>query len=257
LRPAAAPSQEPPRLALAALQPELAQPEPEAILPANATPAAPVSGAGACPDEMVLVEGEYCTDVKQICDDWMEAPKADGVGRCRHFTQSQCVGQRVHKRFCIDRDEYKEQGEALPKSDVGWQTSKDTCEKIGKRLCYESEWNFACEGEDMLPYATGYSRDAQKCNYDQMQLLDHWGKPLDLRKTSAETEQCTSPFGVRNMNGNVDEWTYRDVTNGQWRSALKGGWWMAARDRCRPATTAHDEHFKGFQTGFRCCSDAK
>jgi hypothetical protein len=249
-----------PRLALAALNPELADPAPEPAalaLPPNAAPAAPASGAAACPSEMVLVEGEYCTDVKQICDDWMEAPRADGVGRCRHFAPSQCVGQRVHKRFCIDKDEYHEPGDPLPKVDVGWLTSQETCTKIGKRLCYESEWNFACEGEDMVPYATGQSRDANKCNYDQKQLLDHWGKPIDHRKTVAETEQCTSPFGIRNMNGNVDEWTYRDVTNGQWRSAMKGGWWMAARNRCRPATTAHDEHFHGFQSGFRCCSDAK
>ncbi len=251
---------EPPRLALAALHPEpqtTAEVEAAALAPANAVPAAPASGAAACPAEMVLVEGEYCTEVKQICDDWMEAPRADGVGRCRHFAPSECVGTRVHKRFCIDKDEYTAPGETLPKADVGWLTSKETCEKGGKRLCAESEWNFACEGEEMLPYATGYTRDANKCNYDQKQLLDHFGKPLDLRKSVAETEQCLSPFGVRNMNGNVDEWTFRDTTNGQWRSAMKGGWWMAARNRCRPATTAHDEHFHGFQSGFRCCADTK
>jgi formylglycine-generating enzyme required for sulfatase activity len=251
---------EPPRLALAALHPGLgpaAETESAVELPPNAVAAAAASGAAACPAEMVLVEGEYCTEVRQICDDWMETPRADGVGRCRHFAPSTCIGTRVHKRFCIDKDEYTEPGETLPKSDVGWLTSKETCEKNGKRLCAESEWNFACEGEEMLPYATGYSRDATKCNYDQKQLLDHFGKPLDLRKSVAETEQCTSPFGVRNMNGNVDEWTFRDVTNGQWRSAMKGGWWMAARNRCRPATTAHDEHFHGFQAGFRCCAETK
>jgi hypothetical protein len=31
---------------------------------------------------------------------------------------------------------------------------------------------------------------------------------------------------------------------------------MAARDRCRPATTAHDEHSHELQTGVRCCADA-
>jgi hypothetical protein len=58
------------------------------------------------------------------------------------------------------------------------------------------------------------------------------------------------------MTGNIDEWVYRDRTAGGARSALKGGWWMPGRDRCRPATTAHGETFAGLQTGFRCCADA-
>ena len=239
-----------PRLALDALHPE---PEPALI----ETPAAPAAAGASCPDAMVLVEGEYCTEVRQTCEDWMESPNASSVARCRKFAPSECIGARVHKRFCIDKDEYTAKGEALPMGDSSWTQAKTTCEADGKRLCQESEWNFACEGEEMRAYATGQERDANKCNYDQKKLLDVNGKVLDLRKSVSETEQCVSPFGVRNMNGNVDEWTFRDVTNGEWRSALKGGWWMAARDRCRPATTAHDEHFKGFQSGFRCCGDAK
>ena len=39
-------------------------------------------------------------------------------------------------------------------------------------------------------------------------------------------------------------------------NALKGGWWMAARNRCRPATTAHDDYYKDIQIGVRCCADA-
>jgi formylglycine-generating enzyme required for sulfatase activity len=206
---------------------------------------------------MLHVSGEYCTEVEQICDDWMEAPTAGGVGRCRRFLPSRCIGKKVKKDFCIDRDEYTKTGESLPMSTTSWKFAKETCEADGKRLCLESEWNFACEGEDMLPYPIGLERDAAKCNYDQLKLLDENGKPRDLRKTSDELGHCVSPFGARNMTGNVDEWVHRDVTWGHWRSALKGGWWMAARNRCRPATTAHDEGYRDFQTGFRCCADSK
>jgi hypothetical protein len=210
----------------------------------------------ACPGEMVLVEGEYCTEVEQTCIDWMEQPTAGGVGRCRKFAPSVCKGERVHKRFCIDRDEYTAPNETLPENYTTYISATDTCEKEGKRLCKESEWNFACEGEEMLPYPIGYERDANKCNYDQSPLLDTWGEPRDLRRPSAELTECVSPFGVRNMTGNVDEWTDRDVTWGEYSNAMKGGWWMAARNRCRPATTAHWDHYSDFQTGFRCCSDA-
>jgi sulfatase modifying factor 1 len=238
------------RMTLNALHPE---PEPA---PSEAPgPTLPTPAAAPCPDAMVLVEGEYCTEVRQTCEDWMESPNGNSVARCRKFAASECIGTRVHKRFCVDKNEYAAAGETLPMGNVSWTYAKNTCEGDGKRLCLESEWNFACEGEEMHAYATGQERDAAKCNYDQKKLLDINGKVLDLRKSVAETEQCVSSFGVRNMNGNVDEWTFRDVTNGEWRSAMKGGWWMPARDRCRPATTAHDEHFKEFQAGFRCCSD--
>jgi sulfatase modifying factor 1 len=241
----------------ARMPPDALHPEPLPS-PVEAPVAAPApSSSSACGEGMVLVEGEYCTEVRQICEDWMESPNATSNARCRKFAPSECIGTRVHKRFCIDKDEYTAKGETLPTSNTSWTQAKATCEGDGKRLCQESEWNFACEGEDMNAYATGSQRDSKSCNYDQMSLLDHYGKLLDLRKTSSDTEQCVSAFGVRNMNGNVDEWTFRDVTNGEWRSAMKGGWWMAARNRCRPATTAHDEHFKGFQAGFRCCSDAR
>ena len=38
---------------------------------------------------------------------------------------------------------------------------QDLCDKDGKRLCMETEWELACEGEQMLPYPTGYERDPE------------------------------------------------------------------------------------------------
>jgi formylglycine-generating enzyme len=215
-----------------------------------------VSPPSACPDAMVLIEGDYCTDVRETCLEWMDPPE-NKLARCAKYGPSECAGERVHKRYCIDRDEYVAAGDKLPLSDVSWTKAKEVCELQDKRLCQETEWEFACEGEQMLPYPTGYDRDPKVCNFDKDPLLDRKGKLLDLREPEDERDACVSPFGVRNMSGNVDEWVNRDRTWGEWRSALKGGWWMAARDRCRPATTAHDEHFHQLQTGVRCCEDAK
>jgi formylglycine-generating enzyme len=209
-----------------------------------------------CSENMVLVEGEYCTEVRQECVQW-EDPPASKLARCARFAPTQCVGERVHKRFCVDRDEYTPPGESLPAGDISWTQSREICEREKKRLCMETEWELACEGEQMLPYPTGLDRDPGACNYDKPELTDPiTGKLRDQREPSDKLARCVSPFGVRNMSGNMDEWVFRDRTGGEWRSALKGGWWMAARDRCRPATTAHDEHFHELQTGMRCCSDA-
>ena len=210
-----------------------------------------------CPNSMLLVEGDYCTQVRQQCIRW-EDPPTSRLARCATFAASQCVGRRVHRRFCVDRDEYSERGQSLPAGDVSWTKAREICTNHDKRLCLESEWEFACEGEGMLPYPTGYERDATACNYDKGSLVDPaTGRLRDQRQPPGQLDRCVSPFGVRNMSGNVDEWVWRDRTGGEWRSALKGGWWMAARDRCRPATTSHDENYHELQTGLRCCADAR
>jgi hypothetical protein len=59
---------------------------------------------------------------------------------------------------------------------------------------------------------------------------------------------------VFDMTGNVDEWVVNE-SGRPFRSASKGGYWGRVRDACRPMTTAHDETFPFYQTGFRCCAD--
>ena len=206
---------------------------------------------------MVVVHGDHCTDVRQDCLKWLDPdippfPRK----RCEKFAPSVCTGKRKHMRFCIDKLEYAKLETDPPVSDVSWTLARSTCESLGKRLCNESEWTFACEGEEMRPYPTGYVRDAGLCNFDREDLVDHKGKMRDYREPVNANPQCESPFGVRNMVGNVDEWTWIDGSmNTPWRAALKGGWWLAGRNRCRPATTGHDEYYHDMQAGIRCCKD--
>jgi sulfatase modifying factor 1 len=235
-----------PHLGIASLQKDPSSPD---------DPVQPAPTATGCPGSMVLVDGDYCTAVRESCLEWLDPP-SNKLARCARYGPSECVGEHLHKRYCVDRDEYVPPGQSLPMSDVSWTRAGEVCRAQSKRLCKETEWEFACEGEQMLPYPTGYERDPKVCNFDKDPLLDQKGKLLDLREREDQGASCVSPFGVRNMSGNVDEWVVRDRTSGEWRSALKGGWWMAARDRCRPATTAHDEYFHGLQTGVRCCADA-
>jgi hypothetical protein len=238
----------PPRTATEPIATAAAEP------PAAAARSAPT--VAACAGGMLLVDGDYCTEVRQDCLVWQDPP-SNPFARCAKFAPSRCVGARVHKRFCIDRDEYTRAGEALPAADVSWTDARRACEADGKRLCRETEWELACEGEQMHPYPTGFDRDATACNVDRDHLIDAAGKLRDLRQPAAALAACVSAYGARNMVGNVDEWVVRDRTAGEWRSALKGGWWMPGRDRCRPATTAHGETFRGPQTGFRCCADER
>lgn len=217
--------------------------------------------ASICPNHMIEIKGNYCTKVEQTCSKWMEDPKLFPRARCKEFDKSECIGERLPMHFCIDKEEFAHNYEGLPVSDVSWTQAQKLCEADNKRLCSEEEWIFACEGEDMLPYTTGYVRPSEMCNMDV--LTDTvCGKDLcDHRKDISENQQCLSPFGVHNMAGNVDEWVivprynHSKVSGLTMRSGLKGGHWLPVRNRCRPITKDHDEFYHQISIGFRCCSN--
>lgn len=240
--------------------PLLAAPPPVPAPPTASVAPAEIAAPSACPAEMVLVEGSYCTDVRQDCSRWLD-DAALPFARCAEYSRkSRCVGKRVPLRFCMDRREYTPPGERLPQNYSSFEIASQTCQALGKRICTDSEWNFACEGEDMLPYPYGYDRKPV-CNQDRSDLFEKNPRMqvlADRREPADARPECKSPFGVENMAGNLDEPVAREgfENNQPFRNALKGGWWMPARNRCRPATTAHDDFYKGIQIGVRCCDEA-
>ncbi|MFO0664806.1 MAG: SUMF1/EgtB/PvdO family nonheme iron enzyme [Polyangiaceae bacterium] len=238
---------------------------------------------GACPSGMVEVKGKYKLDSAgtdltgeverlqdQSCTDWISK---EFPARCATFDRTQWLGlsaklptRQVH--FCVDRFEYPNKLGANPVIVVTYTEAAGLCRSQGKRLCGESEWTFACEGEEATPYATGYVRDSDACVVDQpwKPFAEGALSPRDGERARAELDRlwqgrpsgarpsCRSSQGVYDMTGNVDEWTHTARTEG-YASVLKGGYWGPVRARCRPATRAHNEQFVAYQQGFRCCSD--
>jgi formylglycine-generating enzyme len=231
--------------------------EPDELVQDEPAPPRPNPGSSSsCPAEMVMVSGEYCPKVKQVCKAWLDPPGPYHEYRCAEYEPSECLAPRVHKRFCIDREEYVKPGDSLPLAHQSWTSAKAICEKRQARLCLESEWQFACEGEEMRPYPYGFERDATACNIDQMNL----GKPQeglhDLRAPIGAYPRCLSPFFVHDMSGNVEEWATLDYGRAPDRSAMKGAWWLPGKNTCRAATLGHGEIYEGPQVGVRCCKDA-
>ena len=226
-------------------------------------PAAPVDaaagGGGACPDEMILVEGMFCPQPRQICKRWLD-PQTSAYAdfRCAEYVApARCASPaREAKRFCIDREEYVRPGDALPLAHQSWTTASAVCASRGARLCLESEWQFACEGEEMRPYPYGFKRDATLCNIDRMNLGKPEGGLNDLRAPVTAYPECLSPFGVHDMSGNVEEWATLDRGRAPDRSTMKGAWWLPGKNTCRAATLGHGEAYQGPQVGVRCCRDA-
>ena len=107
---------------------------PPAPLPPPALPPPPPP----CPPEMVLIEGSYCTDVRQDCNRWLD-DQALPFARCGEYSHtSRCVGKRVPMRFCIDRREYTPPGEKLPLNQASYDIAVKTCSGLGKRICTDN-----------------------------------------------------------------------------------------------------------------------
>jgi formylglycine-generating enzyme required for sulfatase activity len=214
---------------------------------------------------MRLVEGQYCPNVDQRCLRWLDPEEQM---RCAEFAPSRCSGRRRPIAVCMDEYEYPNQPGAYPQVMVSWYAARRTCEARGARLCTMAEWTFACEGEEMRPYPYGLQRDREACHVDHQTRRPDRARLSNPATTADESarlyeavpsgtyERCVSPFGIRDMAGNVDEWVQNE-THRPYESALKGGWWGPIRGRCRPATIAHNESFVYYQIGFRCCADVR
>ncbi|HMJ11847.1 MAG TPA: SUMF1/EgtB/PvdO family nonheme iron enzyme, partial [Polyangiaceae bacterium] len=168
----------------------------------------------ACPEHMLLVEGRYCPEVRHQCKRYLDPPGRYEFFRCAEYAEPAECASRARKRlrFCVDRDEYAKDARSLPENYQSFTRAREVCESLGKRVCTESEWNFACEGEEMRPYPYGFKRDPTACNADRTDILDGSGKLRDLRAPGDAYPRCVSPFGVRNLAGNLEEFVSMDGT---------------------------------------------
>lgn len=230
----------------------------EARLPVaeSAESAASAAVDGPCPRGMVKVEGAYCPEVAHRCLEWLDPPTSRYAHfRCARYDRApRCTKTRVAMRFCIDRTERTEDDGRTPRNAVSFRSATQLCEAAGARVCTESEWQFACEGEEMRPYPYGFERDPTACNTDRTVGLGRVGHLVDHRQAAAANPRCASPFGVLDLAGNVEEWVRADGHKLGWRQVLKGSWWIASRHACRSFQVGHDAAYAGTETGTRCCS---
>jgi formylglycine-generating enzyme len=241
---------------------------PENVL--ASTPAPPPE-ASACPAGMKLIDGDYCTEVEHKCKkSWFDKSNKKVV--CEEFEPvATCVGERVKKRYCVDTYEWPNQKGVRPEVMNRFHQAQIKCASVGKRMCTESEWNFACEGPEMKPFPHGFVRDAAKCNGDHP-----WDGP-NMKKVakrdadelarlwhgvpSGSQPQCISDFGVADMPANTDEVVAseqpKNSRHAKFDSVHTGGpWYKGVRNQCRPKVYTHDEDFYYYFLSFRCCAEA-
>ena len=236
---------------------------------ADGAVAAADAGPAACPEGMILIDGDYCTDVEVKClKSWFDKVNKKTV--CEEFEPpARCVGQKVHKRFCIDTYSWPNVAGVRAEVMNNFYQAQVKCASVGKRMCTESEWTLACEGPEMKPFPYGYARDPAKCNGDRP-----WDSPNMLKVAKRDPEElarlwqgvpngaqpeCVSDFGIADLAGNTDDVvaseTFTSDFRGKYSSVHSGGpWYKGVRNQCRPKIYTHDEGFYYYFLGFRCCA---
>jgi len=252
--------------------PEAGEPDTGALVSAEPPEPSEPAKSDACPEGMVLIDGDYCTNLEAICLKSTYAPQNKKT-ICWDFQEpTACIGDREHRRYCIDKYEHPNKKGELPRVMVNFPQAQQLCADQGKRICTESEWTMACEGPTDKPYPYGYHRDPKICNGDQP-----YGFP-DLKKAfskdpaialpelsrlyrgvpSGSQPGCVSDYGVYDMPGNADELAASETFSDRsiYDSVTTGGPWLeGVRNQCRPKIYTHNEGFAYYYLSFRCCAE--
>ena len=215
-----------------------------AEVPVREMPSEPVAALGArvpvvdkdtrCPSGMKLIEGGAFM---------MGSLKTDPE---RDFDDLPYASVDV-PAVCIDYYEYPNGRGRQPRTKVTWRAAVKQCERRGKRLCSEAEWERACKGPGGYRYAYGNQWRPDRCNTRDEDGND---RPAAV---SGSFAQCRSKFGVIDMAGNVAEWT--STAQGS-RYVVKGGGADRPGYASRCASRSRKKaNYSSELIGFRCCKD--
>jgi formylglycine-generating enzyme required for sulfatase activity len=145
--------------------------------------------APACPEDMVLIPaGSAVLGHPAPNRRWQEPQQS-----------------RVLNAYCIDRYEYPNQAGKKPRTEVSWEEAQALCAAQSKRLCSSDEWERACRGAEGWSWSYGDRFDPKRCN-TPLQGRDGPGEEALPIAPAGSFEQCRSPEGVHDLNGNVSEW---------------------------------------------------
>ena len=202
-----------------------------------------IEGFPDCPDDMVPVpSGAFLSGAERDDIEAADWPETWNLPRP--------LDERDVRGFCIDRYEFPNSKGTIPQVYVTWESARDACASVGKRLCREDEWVKACAGEHerMFPYGSVY--EPGRC-HDDAEVGDE-----AALEPAGSRPGCVSAYGVYDLEGNASEWVADPHPNDPENlRVLRGGtMWLSIYGRSCMSRHAHDLNgpTHGDDT-FRCC----
>lgn len=215
-------------------------------------------------DDMILIPaGEFMMGTDSEPSHPNEKPKHT-VYLDAYFIDTYEVTQRQYREG-MEENPSVWIGSDMPVEAVSWFEAKEYCEKVGKRLPTEAEWEKA---------AKGGRDDIWAGTNDKEKLGEYaWHNINARRKTHPVGQKEPNGYGIYDMSGNVDEWV-SDWYKGDYHKispkknptgpekgiqrVLKGGcWdnhWYGIRTTRR---IAQEPDIKSRYFGFRCAKSAE
>ncbi len=145
--------------------------------------------------------------------------------------------------------EFSPEKRDYPVVGLAYEAILEYCQRTGKRLPTEAEWEKAARGDkDERLYPWGDKFSSKKCNCRRFFFL------LINRVTSVTAhKEGKSPYGCYDMIGNVWEWTSTTI-DGE-RYILKGGSCVSPSKRhlTIPSRLIVHKNTINYTFGFRCC----
>lgn len=150
----------------------------------------------------------------------------------------------------------------LPVDQVIWFEARRYCEKLGKRLPTEAEWEKAARGGTATLYYWG----------DEMDEQFAWFDDNSEETTHPVGEKKPNPYGLYDISGNVWEWTadwyekkYYETSlrknpqgpaDGE-EKVIRGGSWYSSKRHLLSATRYWSSpNVRNSNFGFRCAAEA-
>ena len=180
------------------------------------------------------------------------------------------VTQREFERV-MRRNPSEFKGKILPVDSVTWKEAKSYCQKMGKRLPTEAEWEKASKGGAPSVYPWGDKFESGKANFCDQRCSKRWRENQfqdGYEYTAPVGSYPPNDYGVYDMVGNVYEWVedwyakdyyrVRPQKNPQGpvggsKKVMRGGSWINYSVGVRPADRTDADPDDRFDfSGFRC-----